>query len=157
MGDIVRFVDVEDFRLRFAGRISQTLSKFGEKVLNEEVEAVFAKVAQDHGLELNDFAICPQFEDNKGRYVLLMETKASNTSADSVRLAADIDLALQAANSGYATRRLNDVAILPPILHMLPVGSFAAWMESKGQAGGQHKVPRTFSEKQMRELMPPPS
>lgn len=157
VGDIVRFVDVEDFRLRFAGRISQTLSKFGEKVLNEEVEAVFAKVAQDHGLELNDFAICPQFEDNKGRYVLLMETKASNTSADSVRLAADIDLALQAANSGYATRRLNDVAILPPILHMLPVGSFAAWMESKGQAGGQHKVPRTFSEKQMRELMPPPS
>jgi hypothetical protein len=154
VGDIIRFVDVENFRLRFAGRISQTLSKFGEKVLNEEIEAVFAKVAQDHGLELNDFTICPQFEDNKGRYVLLIESKVSDTLPDKVRVAADIDLALQTANSGFATRRLNDVAILPPILHMLPVGSFAAWMERKGQAGGQHKVPRTISEKQMRELMP---
>ncbi len=154
VGDIIRFVDIDNFRLRFAGRISQTLSQFGEKVLNEEVEAAFAKVGQYHGLELNDFTICPQFEDNKGRYIFVIEFTASSKPVNNRQLAAEIDSALQAANSGYATRRLNDVAILPPILHVLPAGSFAAWMEKNGQAGGQHKVPRTIQEKQLWELVP---
>jgi hypothetical protein len=34
----------------------------------------------------------------------------------------------------------------PPDLRVVPAGTFAAWMKSRGKLGGQHKVPRIIAD-----------
>ena len=155
VGDIIRFTDTQNMRLIFSGRLSQTLSKFGEKVLNEEVESVLALVMGNHDFALNDFAVASIFDKqtDKGRHIYLVEMQKLPEGVSSRQLAREIDIALQEKNSGYATRRQHDVAILTPELVSLQPGTFALWMEQHGRAGGQQKVPRTISDKQLGELV----
>ena len=49
---------------------------------------------------------------------------------------------MQRANASYASYRVGDVSLGPPEVVAVAAGGFAAWMRSRGKAGGQHKVPR---------------
>ncbi len=153
VGDIIRFVDIDPFRILFSGRLSQTLSMFGEKALNEEIEAVLRDVAVRRNMKIADFAVCSYFDQNKGRHLYLIEGLERTKSDEAQKMASEIDVALQAVNTGYATRRRNNVGILSPRVDILESGSFVEWMERKGKSGGQHKVPRLMSKEQADELL----
>lgn len=153
VGDIVRFVDLVQFRVLFAGRLSQTLSMFGEKVLMEEIESVLANVMQRHSANLNDFCISSQFEQDKGRHTYALELSDANDIGSLHHIADEIDRALQSDNSGYATRRENNVGMLAPEVVFVEPGTFAAWMVEKGRAGGQYKVPRTADPAIIKDLL----
>lgn len=153
VGDIIRFVEIDPYRILFSGRLSQTLSMFGEKVLNEEIEAMLRDVAVLRNMEIADFTVCSYFDQGKGRHLYLVECLERVKSDEEQRLASEIDVVLQAVNTGYATRRRNNVGILSPRVVILEPGSFAEWMERKGKSGGQHKVPRLMAQQQVDELL----
>ena len=153
VGDIIRFVDIDPFRLIFSGRLSQTLSMFGEKILNEEIEAVLRDVAAQRNIEIADYSVCSYFYRGKGRHLYLLEFLDEEMPDTIESMVLEVDVALQAVNTGYATRRKNNVGIFPPSLAILKPGSFSEWMTRKGKAGGQHKVPRTLGQEQVDELL----
>jgi hypothetical protein len=153
VGDIIRFVDKSRLRFLFSGRLSQTLSMFGEKVLNQEVETAVASATTALGLAPNDFSLFSAFtqdDDSLGRYTFYVELAPMSDAATA--LAGEIDTTLKSLNSGYAARRLNDVSMVAPQVVFLRQGGFEAWMNAKGKAGGQHKVPRVISPEQAGEL-----
>jgi hypothetical protein len=48
-------------------------------------------------------------------------------------------------NADYEQHRACDYGLHAPTIEVVAPGSFAAWMKSRGQLGGQHKVPRIIN------------
>lgn len=53
---------------------------------------------------------------------------------------------LCALNADYKQCRAGDYALQAPTIEVIAPGRFAAWMKSRGQLGGQHKVPRIIND-----------
>ena len=150
IGDLVRFVDLDIPRILVAGRVSQTLSTFGEHITGEQLDIAVATAARHLRINVNDFAVAPIFSDkySVGHHRYVIETTHEPTGD----LAAAIDDSLAEQNADYRTKRINDVAISSPETLYVPSGTFAAWMTANGKAGGQHKVPRVTTPERLEEI-----
>ncbi len=60
-----------------------------------------------------------------------------------------VDAALCATNEDYEAHRIGDFGMRSPVVIAAPPGSFAPWMKSRGQLGGQHKVPRIINDDEL--------
>ncbi len=151
IGDLVRLVDLDTPRILVAGRVSQTLSTFGEHITGEQLDIAVATAARQLGLQVNDYAVAPIFSDQRslGHHQYVIET----TREPEGDLAAAIDESLTAQNADYRTKRTNDIAISTPEVHRVPPGTFGAWMTANGKAGGQHKVPRVTTPERLEEII----
>ena len=154
LGDLVRFVDLDTPRILVAGRVSQTLSTFGEHVTGEQLDIAVATAARRLGLHVNDYAVAPIFSDQRavGHHRYVIET----TDEPETDVGALIDESLADQNADYRTKRLNDIAISTPDVRYVPTGAFAAWMNANGKAGGQHKVPRVTTPERLEEIIETP-
>ncbi len=148
LGDIVRLVDLDPPRLVVVGRVSQTLSSFGEHISGEQLEIAVATAAAKLGLTVRDFAVAP-IVGSAGAAVGYHRYLIETTSNDAAGIAAEIDASLSGQNADYRTKRVGDVAIAPPHVEIIPAGTFAAWMITNGKAGGQHKVRRVTTADQL--------
>ena len=59
----------------------------------------------------------------------------------------ELDATLRSVNSDYDAKRKADMALLLPIVHPMPSGTFHAWMRQRGKLGGQNKVPRLSNDR----------
>jgi len=156
VGDTIKFTDKEDLRILFSGRLSQTLSVFGEKIVNEEVEAAIATASKKMGLNFHDFAVGSVFTKEattKGQHIFIIEFQETLDDECEQGLAKIIDKELIKTNSSYATRRNNEISILSPTVISTPNGTFEKWMDTKKKMGGQNKVPRVLNQQQLDELL----
>jgi hypothetical protein len=134
LGDTVRFLARRPPRLLITGRLSYSLSAFGEHLTGEEIEAAVADAAVAVGAEVIDFAAGPQYP-----------RKAEERNIGQKRIfAAKLDQGLSARNSDYHTHRSGGFGMAPPRVLAVSSGAFAAWMKGRGKLGGQHKVPRVI-------------
>jgi hypothetical protein len=143
LGDTVCFERRDPPLLRFTGRTKQFLSAFGEHLIGEEVERAVAAAARAINSEVVDFHVGPRFASahgQPGRHCYLVEF--ARTPHELATFAAELDHQLAAGNADYRSHRAGNLTMLGPEVIALPRGGFAAWMESRGQLGGQHKVPR---------------
>ena len=151
IGDLVRFVDIETPRIVVAGRVSHTLSAFGEHVAGEQLEIAVTTAARTVGLHINDFAVASVLgtPGAAGRHRFLIET----TEEPTADLAAAIDQSLAEQNADYRTKRTNDIVIASPVVQTVPAGTFASWMAMNDRAGGQHKVPRVTTQETLDSII----
>jgi len=151
IGDLVRFVDIETPRILVAGRVSQTLSTFGEHITGEELDIAVATAARHLGLQVNDFAVAPILSTTGAvghhRYVIDTDREPQGD------LGALIDNSLADQNADYRTKRANNIVISSPQVHTVPSGTFASWMAANGQAGGQRKVPRVTTSQRLDDIV----
>jgi hypothetical protein len=143
LGDTVCFEKRDPPLLRFTGRTRYFLSAFGEHLISEEIERALAGAAESTGAAVVDFHVGPLFPEHPGtpgRHRYLVEF--AEAPDDVARFAAEIDAALCRLNADYQAHRVGDLTLAPPEVWPVPRGGFADWMRSRGQLGGQHKVPR---------------
>jgi hypothetical protein len=142
-GDTVCFERRDPPLIRFTGRTKYFLSAFGEHLIQEEVERAVAHAAEVGGAGVPDFHVGPVFPTDPrepGRHLYLVEF--AGAAPDAGRVAAEIDAELCRVNEDYAAHRVNDLTMRRPEVRAVRCGGFAAWMASRGKAGGQNKVPR---------------
>src|SRR5690606_14440594 len=60
IGDTVKFVSLNPYKIIVSGRIKHYISAFGEHVIGEEVEYALLSVAAEEGLEITEFTVAPQ-------------------------------------------------------------------------------------------------
>jgi len=150
IGDLVRFVDLQPPRILVAGRVSQTLSTFGEHITGEQLEIAVATAARHLGVHVNDFSVAAILKTpGIGHHRYVIEAATNQTAG----LQAAIDHSLQQQNADYRTKRTKNVAIAKPEVHTVPKGTFTNWMTANGQAGGQHKVPRVTTPGQLDNII----
>jgi hypothetical protein len=143
LGDTVRFERGDPPGLHFTGRVKDSLSAFGEHLIGEEVERAVAQAAAATGAAVTDFHAGPVFPESAaepGRHRYLVEFGRPPTTV--AAFAHELDAALGQFNEDYQAHRAGDLTMLAPEVWPVRRGGFADWLRSRGQLGGQHKVPR---------------
>lgn len=157
IGDVVRFAGTRPPRLFYAGRTRLELSAFGEHVIERELTDVVTAVCADRGLALVDFHVAPLFPDPaagrpRGAHEWWIELAPGGWPADPAGLAAALDAGLARSNDDYAAKRAGG-GMLPPVVRLAPRGLFEAWLKQAGKWGGQNKLPRCRSDRQVAEAL----
>jgi acyl-CoA synthetase (AMP-forming)/AMP-acid ligase II len=150
LGDSVRFVSLDPYRLVVSGRIAQFISAFGEHVIASEVESALAEVCGITGLKVNEFTVAPVVNPPSGlpHHQWLIEFDELPGNANIVEtqnfvslqgFITQLDQAMCRKNQYY-----NDLVtghVLEP-LHVVPLpkGTFKKYIGSMGKLGGQNKV-----------------
>lgn len=153
VGDTVEVVDTNPLRVRVTGRISHTLSAFGEHLIGHELEEAIARAAEAIGADVTDWsvgAVFPDETDAKGRHLYIVEFAHGPLQEGALsRFAETLDAHLCATNEDYAAHRSGGFGMAAPEVRAVPSGTFAAWMKTRGQLGGQHKVPRIINDAEL--------
>ena len=150
IGDTVRFVDTKPPRLLITGRTSYMLSAFGEHLIGEEIEAAVTDAAAKIGADVTDFSVGALYAEREGElggHLYIVEFGATPDEAARARFAGYIDDDLRRRNDDYRAHRADGHGLNAPRVHAVPPGTFAAWMASRGRAGGQNKVPRVINDR----------
>jgi hypothetical protein len=151
IGDTVKFVSRNPYRLVVSGRIKHFISAFGEHVIGEEVEKAMKVTLQKFPeTELVEFTVAPDVAPAEGmpHHEWLVEFSNPPKDPESFRL--ELDTQLRQLNSYY------DDLITGNILRTLTITSlkknaFIDYMKSLGKLGGQNKVPRLSNDRKIAE------
>lgn len=149
LGDTVTFVSLDPPRVRVTGRISYSLSAFGEHLVAEEMEAAIAAAAAEIGADVTDWTVAPVFPrdgEARGHHRWVVEFASPQDEAALARFARRLDAALSEENEDYDVHRREGFGMAGPEVIQVPAGRFAAWMKARGKLGGQHKVPRVAED-----------
>jgi hypothetical protein len=149
VGDIVRLVERDPPRLLVTGRLSYTLSAFGEHLSGEEVEAAVAAAAAAISAAVRDFAAGAVYPENPGEiggHLFVLEFERGVSEAELARFAETLDRDLMRRNLDYEAHRAGGYGLHAPQVVALRQGGFAEWMRRRGRLGGQNKVPRVIAD-----------
>jgi hypothetical protein len=158
IGDVVRFTSTRPPRLIYVGRTRLQLSAFGEHVIEKEVTDAIATVCRQHGLLLSNFHVAPKFiasdaGERRGRHEWWIELKSFNTAAVvAATVAAAIDRELQQLNEDYEAKRIGG-GMEVPLVHLVGAGTFETWLRMRGKWGGQNKMPRCRSDREIADQL----
>lgn len=139
IGDMVRFVSLNPYKIKMVGRISQFISAFGEHIVASDVDEVMARASYNSDAIIKEFTVAPEITDLKKRHLWLIEfEKEASSVAD---FAKSLDEEMKRQNFHY--RDLIDGRVISP-LQVIPIksDSFRKYLKQKGALGGQNKVPR---------------
>jgi hypothetical protein len=152
IGDTVRFVSTEPYRLVVTGRIKHYISAFGEHVIGEEVEYAMRHAAKDHNTHIIEFTIAPAIQVSEGLPYHEWFVEFETPPADIEGFALTVNNYLREKNIYY-----NDL-ITGGILQTLKVrpmqkNSFISYMRSVGRLGGQNKMPRLSNDRKIADAL----
>ena len=151
IGDTIKFVSKDPYKIVVTGRIKHFISAFGEHVIGEEVEHALLSVAKEEAVEITEFTVAPQVSPANGElpyHEWFVEFGKPPADLDSFRL--KVDKALQEKNVYYFD--LIEGKILQPlIMRSLQKEAFINYMKAKGKLGGQNKVPRLSNDRSIAE------
>jgi len=148
IGDTVKFVSTNPYRLIVSGRTKHYISAFGEHVIGEEVEASLLKAATEENVQITEFTVAPMIAQHNGKSYHEWFIEFENTPKDMAAFAQKIDDNLRLKNVYYDD--LVGGNILQP-LHISAVkkNGFIDYMKSIGKLGGQNKVPRLSNDRKI--------
>jgi hypothetical protein len=155
IGDLVRMVSVDLPRLVYAGRTRLQLSAFGEHVIEEELTGALLAAAREHTLSVAHFHVAPLFADprdgrDRGCHEWWIELAGG--PLDHLAAAEALDQELQRRNDDYAAKRQGG-GLAQPVVRWAASGTFETWMKANGRWGGQNKVPRCRSDRQLADAL----
>jgi hypothetical protein len=151
IGDTVKFVSLNPYRIVVTGRIKHFISAFGEHVIAEEVEKAFAAgLAACPEVRVVEFTVAPQVSPASGLpyHEWLFEFSSPPLSLAAFQEALDASMCAQ---NIYYRDLITGSILRPLVLTPLPSGAFISYMKSQGKLGGQNKVPRLSNDRLLAE------
>ncbi|MDB5012043.1 MAG: hypothetical protein JWQ25_245, partial [Daejeonella sp.] len=128
IGDTVKFVSLNPYRIVVSGRIKHFISAFGEHVIGEEVEHALLSVAKEEGVEITEFTVAPQVnpKDSALPYHEWF-VEFAKAPADLEAFRAKVDEALQKKNTYYLDLIKGNI-LQPLVIRSLPKDAFINYM-----------------------------
>ncbi|PZF72145.1 GH3 auxin-responsive promoter family protein [Taibaiella soli] len=154
IGDTVRFVSLNPYRILVTGRIKHFISAFGEHVIGEEVEQALLAAAKEQHAHIIEFTVAPQIQTSGElpyhEWFISFEKAPDNLEA----FAKAIDNHLRSKNIYYDD--LITGSILQPLkIREMQPDAFIEYMKSIGKLGGQNKVPRLSNDRKLADALQP--
>lgn len=153
IGDTVKFVSKNPYKIVVTGRIKHFTSAFGEHVIAEEVEYAMKKALEKHGGEVIDFHVAPQVNPAEGGlpyHEWLIEFAQQPT--DLKAFAEELDKLMQGKNIYYRDLITGNI-LKPLVISALKKEAFIQYMKSQGKLGGQNKTPRLANDRKMADVL----
>ena len=155
IGDTVRFVSKNPYRIVVTGRIKHYISAFGEHVIGEEVESALLEAAAEYHVEVTEFTVAPQVTPAAGELPYHeWFVEFANPPQDMAAFSRRVDEAMQKKNIYYFDLITGNI-LRPLIIRSLVKGAFQQYMKSEGKLGGQNKVPRLSNDRKIAEGLAP--
>ncbi len=155
IGDTVKFVSLNPYRILVTGRIKHFISAFGEHVIAEEVEQAMKVAALQHDAHIIEFTVAPMIKTTDGSLPFHEWLISFEKMPDSlIAFALTLDNVLRNKNVYYDDLIRGGILQTLKITTMQPA-AFIDYMRSIGKLGGQNKVPRLSNDRQLADgLMP---
>jgi hypothetical protein len=147
IGDTVKFLSTNPYRLVVTGRVKHFISAFGEHVIGEEVEYSLMKAAQEEGVHITEFTVAPRIighEEGKSFHEWYVEF--DDRPADMQQFAMKVDGHLRTKNIYYDDLIAGNI-LKPLQIHPVKKNGFIDYMKSIGKLGGQNKVPHLSNDR----------
>jgi hypothetical protein len=153
IGDTVKFISKDPYRILVTGRIKHYISAFGEHVIGEEVEHALLSVAKQEGIEIVEFTVAPQVTPKEGglpyhEWFVEFGTMPKNMEEFSLK----VDTALQQKNIYYKDLITGNI-LRHLALRSVQKNAFIEYMKSEGKLGGQNKVPRLSNDRKIADKL----
>jgi hypothetical protein len=153
IGDTIKFVSKNPYRIVVTGRIKHFISAFGEHVIGEEVEKAMAKTLQQFPeAEIVEFTVAPQVTPTEGLPYHEWLIEFSRPPADAEAFALSLDNHLRALNVYYDDLITGNILRTLKVT-VLPKNAFIEYMKSLGKLGGQNKVPRLANDRKLADAL----
>jgi hypothetical protein len=151
IGDTIKFVSKNPYKIVVTGRIKHYISAFGEHVIGEEVEQALMSVANEEGVDIAEFTVAPQVNPPQGElpyheWYIEFGKKPSDLKSFAIK----VDKALQKKNIYYFDLIEGNI-LQPLVIRSLEKDAFINYMRSQGKLGGQNKVPRLSNDRKIAE------
>ena len=148
IGDTVKFVSINPYRIIVSGRVKHFISAFGEHVIGEEVEQALLKAAKEMNVSVVEFTVAPFIQKGTGKsyheWFIEFEKAPTNMELFSQKL----DAYMCEKNVYYQDLIVGN--ILEPLhISSLQKNAFIDYMRAQGKLGGQNKVPRLSNDRKI--------
>ncbi len=152
LGDTVKFISTNPYRILVTGRTKHFISAFGEHVIAEEVEASLREAIRRHGGSVVEFTVAPQINPKSGLPYHEWFIEFDQLPKNKAEFAAELDAQLQARNIYY--RDLMEGNILKQaVVSPVRPGGFIEYMKAQGRLGGQNKLPRLSNGREIADQL----
>jgi hypothetical protein len=152
IGDTIKFISLNPYRIVVTGRIKHYISAFGEHVIGEEVEYALMKAAEEEGIKITEFTVAPMVQQGKGKsyheWFIEFETFPENIEKFSEK----VDENLRKKNIYYDDLRRGNI-LLPLKMFQVRKNGFIDYMKSVGKLGGQNKLPRLSNDTAIADVL----
>ena len=147
IGDTVRFTSKSPYRIKVTGRTKHHINVFGEELIIENAEEALKNACAKTESEIMDYTAGPVFMEGKEKgaheWIIEFRTLPEDFSA----FVEIFDNALKSLNSDYEAKRLNNITLNAPLVHIARKNLFYDWLKSNDKLGGQHKIPRLSNKR----------
>lgn len=154
LGDTVRFLSTNPYRLVVSGRIKHFISAFGEHVIGEEVDFALTKAAAEIGIKIAEFTVAPFISNDQNKSYHEWFIEFEDVPANLNIFAESINTLLQQKNVYYQDLQQGNILSTLQI-RVVRKGGFIDYMKSIGKLGGQNKVPRLSNDRQLADALQP--
>ena len=150
IGDTVKFLSADPYRIVVTGRIKHYISAFGEHVIVEEAEYAILKTTTDENIRINEFTVAPYVAADKGKSYHEWFIEFEEVPHDLSKFAQKLDHNLRNKNAYYDDLVKGNIL---DVLKITPVqkDGFKNYMKSVGKLGGQNKVPKLSNDRVIAE------
>ncbi len=153
IGDSIRFVSLDPYKLVVSGRIKHYISAFGEHVISKEVETALLSVANRQDIKIVEFTVAPQVSPSDGStpyHEWFIEFDEVPSDLDTFANAVDHEMTLQ---NIYYDDLIKGGILQPLKIRPLGKGAFRAYMRTQGKLGGQNKLPRLSNDRKIADAV----
>lgn len=153
IGDTVKFVSKNPYRIIVSGRIKHYISAFGEHVIGEEVDFAMREASAAFGAEVVEFHVAPQVNPPAGELPYHeWFVEFSKPPQNPLAFAQSLDDALRKKNIYYDDLITGNI-LQTARLRSMPAGTFVKYMKSQGKLGGQNKLPRLANDRHLADSL----
>jgi hypothetical protein len=153
IGDTVKFISRDPYRLLVTGRIKHFISAFGEHVIGNEVEkAMKATITQFPETEIIEFTVAPSINPNKGQSKHQWYISFGSLPHNMAEFSHVLDQKLCELNSYYDDLISGNILKKLEVIPLEP-DAFITYMKSQGKLGGQNKVPRLSNDRKIVDIL----
>ncbi len=149
IGDTVKFVSKDPYRIIVSGRIKHYTSAFGEHVIAEEVERAMNEACEKFDAQITEFTVAPQvnpINNELPHHEWFIEFQQEPKDLNS--FSEFIDKRMQEQNVYYFD--LIKGSVLQPLkITTIQKEGFLNFMKNRGKLGGQNKIPRLSNDRKI--------
>lgn len=148
LGDTVKFLTVDPYRLIVTGRTKHFISAFGEHVIGEEVEHSMLRAAAEQNVHVTEFTVAPFISTDAGKSYHEWFIEFENMPHDLNAFANKLETNLRSKNVYYDDLIVGNI-LVPLRIRPVKKNGFIDYMKSIGKLGGQNKVPRLSNDRKI--------
>ncbi len=144
IGDVIKFISVENHEITITGRTKHYISLCGEHLSVENMNNAIEAVSDELNIKVKEFAVAGvNYNRDYGHHWFI----SVDGNVDKETLKQRLDAHLCKVNDDYCTERKHVLKGL--YLDIVPNDLFLGWLKHQGKEGAQIKFPRVLKKEQL--------